>query len=164
MAYVECCQSHKRDFETSLLRARTWPLRPIGRKVVLRDAMLFRVYVLVSRERMCTMCSLYHSNQQLLLLRRQGGKTNPSFHTETAIMSSLFTAKPVNMAPLGNHSHRFTSTSPSNAHTVNPLHMLFEMVTTSVRSKQGKKRTSEIDVISLHRPPTTRGAGGLNAD
>jgi hypothetical protein len=59
MAYVEYCQSHKRDFEMSSLRAKTWPLRAIGRKTVLRDAMLFRVYVSVSRERMCTMCSLF---------------------------------------------------------------------------------------------------------
>ena len=162
MAYVECCQSHRRDFETSLLRAKKWPLRAIGRKDVLRVAMLFRVHVSVSRERMCTMCSLYHSDQQRLLLREK--KTNPSFHTETAIFPSLFTAMPVNMAPLGNHSIRFTSTSPSNAHIVNPLHMLFEMVTTNVRSKQGKKRTSEMDVISSSKHPTTRGAGGVNAD
>ena len=75
MAYVEFCQSHRRDFETSLLRAKTWPLRAIGRKVVLRVAMLFRVHVSVSRERMCTMCSLYHSNQQRSLLR--GRKNQP---------------------------------------------------------------------------------------
>ena len=62
---------------------------------------------------------------------------------------SLFTARPVNMASLENHTHRFTSTSPSNAHTVNPLHMLFEMVTTNVRSKQGKKRTLDL-TLYLH--------------
>jgi hypothetical protein len=107
--------------------------------------------------------SFYHSNQHLFIIAGSK-KTNPSFHTETAIIPPLSTAKPVNMAPLGNHSHRFTTTSPSSAHTVNPLHMLFEMVTTNVRSKQGKKRTSEIDVISLRKHPTTRGAGGVNAE